>query len=56
MKTKEFDCVRMKREGAKYVQEKLKGMTPEEQAAYWRERTEEMLAWQEKRQRFADEA
>ena len=47
MKTKTFDCVQMKREGAKHVQEMLNGMTPEEQAAYWKERTKEMLARQE---------
>ena len=40
MKPKTFDCVRMKREGAERLREKLRGLTAEQQAAFWRQRTE----------------
>jgi hypothetical protein len=45
MKTrkKDFDCVEMKRKGARKVHEAIKGMTVEEEVAYWRVRTEEAL-------------
>ena len=42
-KPKAFDCVRMKHEGARRVQETIKGMTVEEELAYWRKRHEEMV-------------
>lgn len=42
MNNKKFDCVEMKREGAKIVMEKIKTMTREEELAYWRKRTKEM--------------
>ena len=42
MKTKTFDCVEMKREGAERVQKKLAGMTPEERLAYWDEKYEQL--------------
>jgi len=42
-KQKDFDCVEMKRKGARKVREATKGMTVEEKAAYWRVRTEEAL-------------
>lgn len=45
MKTKKFDCVEMKREGARKVFEATKDMTIEEEAAYWRTRTEEARRW-----------
>ncbi|MFA7237380.1 MAG: hypothetical protein WC058_10990 [Phycisphaeraceae bacterium] len=38
-RTKPFDCVQMKRRGAEHVYEAVKGMTLEEEAAYWRGRT-----------------
>jgi|RifCSP16_2_1023846.scaffolds.fasta_scaffold908356_1 hypothetical protein len=34
---KEFDCVEMKREGAKRVMALIAGMTKEEQIAFWKE-------------------
>ena len=34
---KEFDCVEMKREGAKRVMALIAGMTKEEQLAFWKE-------------------
>ncbi len=42
-KTKKFDCVEMMHQGADYVREKLKNMSPEEQSAYWQKRTQELL-------------
>lgn len=41
MKTKTFDCVEMKREAAKRINEELKGKSVEEQIAYWRRIEEE---------------
>jgi len=35
---KKFDCVEMKREGARRIYEATKDMTREEELAYWRER------------------
>ena len=38
MKTKKkFDCVEMMHEGARKIQEQLKGKSVEERVAYWRE-------------------
>ena len=37
MATKTFDCVEMKRKCAQRVYEQIKGMTREEELAYWRE-------------------
>jgi hypothetical protein len=47
MKTKKFDCVEMKRKGARKVQEATKGMTVEEEVEYWRRRTKEARRWLE---------
>ena len=41
MKNRTFDCVRMKHEGARRLQEKLRGMSPDQQTAYWQKRSEE---------------
>ena len=38
-KTKTFDCVEMKRQGAKRLYENTKDMTPEEELAYWQEQS-----------------
>jgi hypothetical protein len=46
MKTKDFDCVEMKRRGAEILYKKLKTMTPEEQLAYWKASTEELKQMQ----------
>ena len=42
MKTKEIeiDAIAMKREGAARIYEQIKGMTVEQQVAFWRERSE----------------
>ena len=45
-KTKTFDCVEMKRR-AELVRQRLAGMTPEQQIAYWRRRSEEFLREQQ---------
>ena len=42
MKIKTFDCVEMKRRGAKYVYSVIKDMTVEEEVEYWRQQTELM--------------
>jgi hypothetical protein len=42
MKSKTFDCVEMKRQGALRVHEILKDMTVEQQIEYWRQQTELM--------------
>ena len=39
-KIKIFDCVEMKRRGAERIYKQIVKMTPEEQLAFWRERTE----------------
>ena len=36
--SKEFDCVEMKRKGARILQKKLAGMTLEEELKFWQER------------------
>ena len=37
---KTFDCVEMKHRGSAKIRQKLSGMSVEDQAAYWRERTQ----------------
>ena len=39
MKAKTFDCVEMKHQGAAKVREQTKGMTLEQELAFWRERS-----------------
>ena len=41
-KKKEFDCVEMMHRGQALVAERLKGMTREQEVAYWAERTDEL--------------
>ena len=41
MRTKTFDCVEMMDEAALSIYEDTKGMSVEEELAYWREREEE---------------
>lgn len=45
MKTKKFDCVEMKREGARKVFEATKDMTVEQEVEYWQKRTEAARRW-----------
>ena len=47
MNKKTFDCVEMKREGARRVYEQIKDMALEEEIEYWRRRSEEFRQEQE---------
>ena len=42
MKKKAFDCVEMKRRGARIIREKLAGMTLQQQLAFWEEGSKEL--------------
>ena len=48
MKTKTFDCVNMKRQGAEQVMKQLEGMSLQEQLEYWKRGTEELKELQKK--------
>ena len=50
MKTKPFDCVEMKRQGAAEVLRRLAGKSRAQQLQYWRRRTEDILKRQQNRQ------
>lgn len=39
MKAKTFDCIEMKHRGAENVRAQTKDMTPEQELAFWRERS-----------------
>lgn len=41
---KQFDCVEMMHKGALRIYAQTKGMTVAEELAYWRKRTEQLLA------------
>jgi hypothetical protein len=47
MKTKTFDCVRMKREGAERVMKQLEGKSLQEQLEYWQKGTEDLKKHQQ---------
>ncbi len=47
MKTKTFDCVHMKRQGAEQVMRQLAGKTVQEQLEYWQKGTEELKRHQQ---------
>jgi len=47
MKTKTFDCIRMKRQGAEQVMKQLAGKTIQEQLEYWQKGTEELITLQQ---------
>ena len=42
MKTKTFDCVQMKRQGAELVRQQLKRKSLEQQLKYWQKGTENL--------------
>jgi hypothetical protein len=42
MKTKTFDCVQMKRQGAELVREQLEGKSLKQQLKYWQKGTENL--------------
>jgi hypothetical protein len=48
MKTKKFDCIEMKRQGAENVQKKTAGMSMEEELEYWQESYERLKEHQKK--------
>ena len=52
MKTKTFDCIKMKDEGAARIYEETKDMSVEEKLEYWRKHTE---ALHEKQRRLSRE-
>jgi hypothetical protein len=39
---KKFDCVEMKRKGARILQKKLAGLSLEEELKFWQERTKKL--------------
>lgn len=45
---KTFDCVEMKRKGQELLRQRLAGMTPEQQAAFWAEESRTLRDFQEK--------
>ena len=49
MKTKIFDCVKMKRRGAELVQEQLKGKSLAQQLEYWQKGTDELKKLQKRK-------
>lgn len=59
MKQKILDCVEMKRRGAEKVREQTKGMTLEQELAFWQERSrilkQRQVITKEERQRLTDE-
>jgi len=48
MRTKTFDCVEMKREGARRIYEMTKDMTLEQELAFWRRKTAQLRHRQRK--------
>ena len=50
MTTKKFDCVEMKRQGAKVLYEQTKNMTREEQLEFWKKGTIELRQKQNQKQ------
>ena len=53
MKAKAFDCVEMMHRGAKNIRKQTKGMTKEEELAFWRERSKSFRQRQKAAQRQA---
>jgi hypothetical protein len=56
MKTKTFDCVRMKRLGAANVREQTATLTREQELMFWREHTQHLRRHQEALKTQADHA
>jgi hypothetical protein len=51
MKVKTFDCVEMQHRGAAAIREKTRGMTPQEELAFWKERTKALRKRQQRSKR-----
>ena len=49
MKTKIFDCVEMKRQGAEFVQKQLEGMSIAQKLEYWKKGTEKLKKLQKQK-------
>jgi len=49
MKTKTFDCVKMKRRGAELVQKRLKGKSLAQKLEYWQKGTAELEKLQKRK-------
>ena len=49
MKTKIFDCVEMKRQGAELVQKQLEGKSLAQKLEYWKKGTEELKKLQKQK-------
>lgn len=47
MKTKKFDCVQMKRQGAAKVREQTATLTKEQELRFWQERSQSLRQRQE---------
>lgn len=47
-RTKDFDCVEMKRKGARKVYEAIRNMSVDEELEYWRQRTVAARQWVER--------
>ncbi len=45
---KKFDCVEMKQRGAERLQQRLSGMTLEQEIEYWRQRSDQFQQDQER--------
>jgi hypothetical protein len=56
MKTKTYDCIEMKHIGGQRIYEMVKGMTREEELAFWKAGTEEMRARLEARRSKPDKS
>lgn len=53
MKAKTFDCVEMMHRGAKNIRKQTKGMTKEQELAFWRERSKSFRQHQKAAQQQA---
>ena len=54
MKTKKkFDCIQIKREAQKKIREAVKGMTPEEEIAFFRQGAEDFARQVQQAAKFA---
>lgn len=47
MKTKTFDCVKMKHRGGDRIYEQIKGLTLDQKIEYWKRRSQEVRREQE---------
>jgi hypothetical protein len=55
MKTKTFDCVEMKRQGAEWVQKQIAGMSPQEELDFWKKQTQNLRRQQIEEESVSEE-